>query len=117
MACKCEVGPGKFEGEGALTFMAYQQMCLGNVDENVGRYDFFKAPFNFDADREVTKAAKEYGYCDECIEEASGHGKAYGLAIYESDQGFIYCETFETEKDYDKAIAIAQEESEDNDNE
>lgn len=108
MACTCKVGPGKFEGESALTFMAYQQMCLGNSDYSVGRYDFFKAPFMFDADRSVVKAALDYGFCQECIDNhANGE---YGCVVYDSDQGFAYCHTYETEAEYDAAVKAAEEE-------
>lgn len=104
--CTCQVGPGKFEGESVLTFMAYQQMCLGNVDESVGRYDFFKAPFMFDADASVVDAALEHGYCQACI-DAHDDRTLYGLAIFEDDNGFVYCDTFATEADYDAGLKTA----------
>jgi hypothetical protein len=87
--------------------MAYQQMCLGNADNSVGRYDFFKAPFNFDADQSVVEAAREYGYCAECIEERS---EAFGLVISEDDQGFVYCTEYATEAEYNKAQQTAEAE-------
>ena len=107
MACTCNVGPGKFEGESCLTFMAYQQMLLGAADITIGRYDFFKAPFNFDADQCVVKAARAYGYCDECIAARSA---AAGLVISEDDQGFVYCTAYATEAEYDTAQQTAEEE-------
>jgi hypothetical protein len=105
--CMCNVGPGKFEGESCMTFMAYQQMCLGNSDLSVGRYDFFKAPFLFDADQEVVKAAKGYGYCEACIEERS---ESYGYVIWESAQGFAYGRDLVTKDEYEGAIKTAEEE-------
>jgi hypothetical protein len=89
--------------------MAYQQMCLGNVDETIGRYEFFKAPFLFDADQSVVRAALEYGYCQACV-DGYDEPAAYGMAIWEDDNGFVYAETFETETDYDKAVRAAEAE-------
>lgn len=114
MTCSCHVGPGKFEGESVLTFLAYQQMCLGNVDESIGRYDFFKAPFMFDADQSAVKAALDYGYCQECIDDHDDR-TLYGLAIHEDDSGFVYCDTFATEAEYDAAVQMATDSEEGDD--
>lgn len=107
--CTCNVGPGKFEGEPAAVYMAYQQMCLGNADTEIGRYVFFKKPFLFDADQSVIKDALAYGYCQECIDN---HGDAadYGLVIWERDDGFVMSERIETEAEWNKAIEQAEEE-------
>lgn len=102
--CTCQVGPGKFEGESVLTFLAYQH--LGNVDESIGRYNFFKAPFLFDADASVVEAALAYGYCQACIDAHDDH-TLYGLAIFEDDSGFVYCDTFATAAEYDTGLKTA----------
>ncbi len=110
--CTCQVGPGKFEGEPARVFMAYQQMCLGGSDETIGRYDFFKAPFNFDADQSVVRDALAYGYCQACV-DGYDEPRLYGMAMWEDDSGFVYAETFETEAEYDKAVRDAEAEDDD----
>jgi len=113
MACKCKVGPGKFEGEPAHVFMAWEQAMLGNADVTVGRYDFLRAPFNLDADRCVVEAAREYGYCEECTESTGDVlREAAGLVVWPDDVGFVYCRTFKTREAFDKAIEEAEAESE-----
>lgn len=115
--CKCKVGPGKFEGEPALAFLAWQSMLLGCVDATTGdegnTVDWFRAPFNFDADHETVDAAKAYGYCDECIAVAL-ESDAAGLALREDSQGFVHCEEFATREEFDRALAeaVAADESE-----
>ena len=109
MICTCKVGPGKFEGESALTFLAYQSMLLGCSDETHGSTDFFKGPLNFDADQETVDAARSYGYCDECIESALSE-RPYGMAIWESNDGFVCGVTYETQSEYEEAVAAACEE-------
>src|SRR5262245_35398130 len=109
MTCTCHVGPGKFEGESALTFMAYQQAMLGNSDMSVGRYDFFKAPFMFDADQSVIREAKDYGYCDECIEKHDDHSH-YGMVISQDDRGFVWRTVYDTQAEYDAAVTEAEAE-------
>lgn len=113
--CECRVGPGKFEGESALTFLAYQSMLLGCCDETVGSVDFFKG---FDADADAIEAARAYGYCEPCIAEALAE-RPYGMSIWESDQGFVYGTTYNTAKEYDKAVtqAMARDDDEAGDDE
>jgi len=109
MACTCQVRPGKFEGESALTFLAYQSMLLGCSDLTAGSVDFFKAPLNFDADQETVKAAREYGYCEACISEALEE-RPYGMSICESSDGFVYGSTYDNAEDYNEAVKSAEEE-------
>ena len=110
--CTCKVGPGKFEGESALTFLAYQSMLLGCSDETHGSTDFFKGPLNFDADRETVDAARSYGYCEACIAEALAENP-YGMSIMEDSQGFVYGDVYETQAEYEDAIAAACEDDDD----
>lgn len=110
--CECKVGPGKFEGESALTFLAYQSSLLGGADATTYDggdmpTDWFRRPFNFDADAETVDAARAYGYCEPCIVEALTDA-SYGLAIRESDQGFVYSRTFDTRKEFDAALDEAE---------
>src|SRR5262245_45494034 len=109
MACTCKVGPGQFEGEPALVFMAHEQMCMGMSDDSIGRYDFFKAPFNFDADSEVVKAALAYGYCQECV-DGYDDKDAYGMVIWTRDDGFACGNVYYSEKKYNEAVEDAEEE-------
>lgn len=117
--CDCKVGPGKFEGEGALMALAYSSLMLGGSDATTGDcgslVDWFRRPFNFDADRENLLFAREMGYCETCIAEAL-KDEAYGLALSEDSNGFVYLESFETAEAFDKALGEAQttEEGEEN---
>jgi len=113
MSCTCKVGPGKFEGEGALTFMAWEQAMLGNADISTGSndndlVDWLRSPLNLDADQEVVKAALDYGYCQECIDEA-GTGVGGGVAVWSDGNGFVYCRSFDTRAEFDEALAKQQE--------
>ncbi len=113
--CNCNVGPGKFEGEGAVAYMAWEQLMLGNTDASTGgesnETNWFRAPLNFDADQSVVRDALEYGYCNECIE---GHADdiAGGVSLYEDGQGFVYCKTYATREEFDAALALAEQEDE-----
>jgi len=106
--CECQVGPGKFEGESALTFLAYHAMTLGCSDETVGAVDFFKGPLNFDADVETVAAARAYGYCELCIAEALAE-RPYGMSIGEDSQGFVWGATYDDAATYDAAVELAEE--------
>jgi hypothetical protein len=103
--CTCKVGPGKFEGESALTFLAWQQVLIGGSDETVGAYDFFKAPYNLEAGASV-KAALDYGYCEACVKGYDDG--SYGLGVRESAQGFVNLITYATERRYLQAIEWAE---------
>ena len=109
--CDCKVGPGKFEGEGALTFLAWQSMLNGGGDTTTGDdgnvVEWFRAPFNFDADPEVVKAARGHGYCEACIAEALAEDSA-GLSLWESSQGFVYGTTYVTREAFDRALDRAE---------
>jgi hypothetical protein len=113
MTCTCKVGPGKYEGEGALTFLAHAQAMLGNsdaftTDENGTSTDWLRHPLNLDADRTVVEEARKYGYCDECI-AAAGQDVRGGVAVWEDTQGFVYCRVFNTAKEFDSALVEAEE--------
>lgn len=108
MPCKCKIGPGKFEGEPAHTFMAWQQVMLGNADISTGSegslIDWLRSPLNLDADQSVVKDAKAYGYCAECI-EAAGKDIRGGVAVWEDGHGFVGCKVFNTREKFDAALA------------
>jgi hypothetical protein len=106
--CECKVGPGKFESESALTFLAYQSMLMGGGDESIGAVEFFKGPLDFDADAETVEAARDYGYCEPCIAEALAE-RPYGMSISEDSQGFVWGTTYDSAKAYDAAVKIAEE--------
>ena len=115
--CDCKVGPGKFEGEGAVTFMAWERAMLGNSDcTTYEAYptDWLRSPLNLSADQSVVEAARAYGYCAPCVESAGQdiHG---GVAVWEDSQGFVYCQTFDTREAFDKALSEA-EQAEESDN-
>jgi len=110
--CECKRYPGKFEGEGALTALAYSSMMNGGADET--EYDgdtptdFFRAPFNFDADEENLVFAREEGFCEACIAEAL-QSEADGLALWTDSQGFVYLAEFATEQEYLDAIKTLED--------
>jgi hypothetical protein len=108
--CTCKVGPGKFEGEGALTFLCYQLSLDGVAeDDAVGAYSFFKLPLSDVGDLQT--AAREYGYCDECIASAAAEHSSFGFYVWERDDGFVCGEVLKTEIDYEDYLAQAEDES------
>lgn len=112
MSCSCNVGPGKFEGEDALAFLAWEWSMLGGSDATTFSRDmptdWFRRPLNFDTDQEVLDRARAYGYCDACLDEALA-SEAYGLAVWADGQGFVNCVTFETQEEFDKALGDEEE--------
>lgn len=108
----CKPGPGKFEGENPLTALAYYY--AGQGDDDVGRYSFFKAPFDFTNDPEALAFAHDTGFCDACIKShLDGCRDIYGIVTWETDTGFAMLAELETEADYRAALADAEaEESE-----
>lgn len=96
--------PGKFEGEPALAALAYWHMLNGGADESTNLVDWFRSPFNFDADPEALTFAAEQGYTEGEIAEALAD-TSYGLSISEDEQGFVWLVTYETKDDYDKEFA------------
>jgi hypothetical protein len=114
--CECNVGPGKFEGEDALAYLAWQSALNGCVDASTGPEgavtDWFRRPFNFDADESVIQVARDYGYCEECIKEAL-ESEAGGLALFEDSWGFVYCEEYATVEEFDRALKQAESEDAD----
>lgn len=106
---RCSYGPGKFEGEDALTVMAHCHVSLGTADYSVGQYDFFKSPLQFDADQEAVAAARDAGFCPVCIEGACDEARTLaGVCTYEDDNGFAYCIRYESTEEYDAAIRAAE---------
>jgi hypothetical protein len=108
--CDCKVGPGKFEGEPALTYLAWQAVLDGGGDESTGETgdltDWLAGPFEWSEDYLAT--ARDYGYCEACIRDA----QAAGIAVWESDQGFVYSALFDTAAEYEAALAEAQHDDE-----
>lgn len=103
MGCTCTVGPGKFEGEGALTCLAWHALCDGACDEEIGRYAIFKAPFH--SLIEYAGQAREYGYCDTCIVNGL-LDPCFAIALWESDQGFVNCEHFDNEREFAESLFV-----------
>ena len=108
--CECKVGPGKFEGESALTFLAWQSMLNGGSDATTGgdegTTEWFRAPFGF-GDPEAVKAALDYGYCEACVREAL-ESDAMGLSLWVGDTGFVYRNTYATATEFVKALDRAE---------
>src|SRR3990167_5571871 len=105
--CECKVGPGKFEAESALTFLAWESMLNGGGGTTTGDdgnvVEWFLSPFNFGADPEAVEEARDYGYCEACIAEALADDSA-GLSLWVSSQGFVYGTTYATREEFDKAL-------------
>jgi hypothetical protein len=110
--CSCDVGPGKFEGEPAMTFLCFQRALDGCADESpADGVDFYRLKAEdrplFPA--EYQDAAREYGYCDRCIAETCA-STAYGYATEETEQGFVNGAEYATKDEYDNALtAIADD--------
>jgi len=109
VSCACKVGPGKFEGEPALAFLAYQH--VGNADTTTGVRDWFRRPLNFDTDG-ADQRALDYGYCQECVNEALADG-SYGLSLVEDEQGFVWLDTYDTAEEFDAALSAAEKNEQD----
>ncbi len=110
--CDCKVGPGKFEGEGVLTYLAWLEGCSDETtgdSERGNLTDWTQRPFGWDEGEFA--AARAYGYCDACIREAQDSPTA-GIALWESEQGFVYGTTYDTLDEYESALAEAQAEDE-----
>jgi len=112
--CTCDIGPGKFEGESAETFLAH---ALGDPDDELGsvqdfghyeRHDF---PLRVEGTFEVDEA-REYGYCDGCIADAietfAGEG---GIVVEENDQGFVTGTLFANRVKLDEAWSRLRDEA------
>jgi hypothetical protein len=84
-------------------------MLDGGSDESLDRgVDFYR----FDGERplfcdEYKQAARDYGFCDACIDEAC-ESESYGFATEETEQGFVNGFEFATKAEYDEALADAQ---------
>jgi len=109
MSCACKVGPGKFEGEPALAYLAYQH--AEGADETTGVRDWFRRPFNFDAG-DAAERAVDYGYCRECVDEALGDD-SFGLSLVEDEQGFVWLDRYETAAEFDAALDAAEQAEQD----
>jgi len=97
--CHCP-GPGKFQGEPASTFIAWDLVCRGFVDEEIDQYSFIRYPHA--PTHEEYHDAREAGYCGLCIEEAFESSQFnYGVMVYEDDTGFIYGTILATRKEWD----------------
>ena len=81
---------GKFEGESIVVPHFYDQWQSGGADEDFGSIAFFTVE---DEDR------AEFG------NELFG---IYGLALEETDQGFVYCTTCDTEQEYKDLVERAE---------
>lgn len=112
--CDCNIGPGKFEGEGVETYLAWMMVMGGGGDEITGgeygdgpTTDWIASP-EFCTDKDAVADALAYGYCQECIDFADSWRPA-GMAVWETDQGFVGSRVFETQEAYDKALAECQD--------
>lgn len=120
--CGCKVGPGKFEGEGPLTYIAHAGLAGGgDMTTGGGEFDasdawpcveWFRAPLNFRGEQAAIREAAEYGYCDECIEAALAEADEVkgGMATWEDSQGFVYSAVFPSKAAFDAALAEAEAE-------
>ena len=112
-SCGCQVGPGKFEGESALAYLAYLSALHGDADTSTYHgdtvVDWFRSPFNFDAEREAVFSCQAYGFCEPCVKQAL-EDESFGLSLRQDNNGFVYLTRYATEKEYDEALAVAEDE-------
>lgn len=113
MSCTCKVGPGKFEGEPAIAFLAHEAVLNGWGDITTGGdegdgplTDWLNTFTQSDITAEMRQAARSYGYCEECIDAASA---PHGLATWEDGQGFVGCEVFESDEAYTAKLKECEE--------
>jgi hypothetical protein len=108
--CTCKVGPGKFEGEGADTFLLHaicgecpnNDICYGDRSWAA----IVARPIVADPDSKAE--ALKYGYCQKCINKAaSAMAKADGggYSVGEDSQGFAWSINWETFAKAEKALA------------
>ena len=109
----CSVGPGKFEGESALCFLAWAHSDYADCSTGSGECgtytDWFRSPLNFDTEPHILEDARSYGYCEACIREALDCD-AYGLSVREDSYGFVYLTEYATREEFDAALQAAEEE-------
>jgi hypothetical protein len=104
MLCTCKVGPGKFEGETALTALLYSAMLNGGSDLNIGATDFFKAPLNLGDDSANVDFAREIGFCNVCIYRALEETECFGAVVEEDSNGFVSAAVLSDEAAWDQMI-------------
>jgi hypothetical protein len=105
------VGPGKFEGEGALTALAHYYAAEGMADDDAGKYSLFKGPLQFGNDGSgAEEFASELGYCAACIAKALEDSRDLaGCVVFETDQGFAEFRELHTLEEYQEALTNAEE--------
>ena len=102
----CRYGPGKFEGEPAIMWLAYQAMCDGAADDDTAGVAFFKAPF----DDLLSHWDEQDAFCQACCRASiAEYAGDYGFAIEESEQGFVTGAAFATAAEYDAALARCED--------
>jgi hypothetical protein len=77
--------PGKFEGEMLYVPAMWESTMHGGGDADFGSVQFVI-------------------FTDEDRKEFPEIGPTYGMAMEESEQGFIYTEEYETKAEYDAAV-------------
>ena len=90
LATSIIVGPGKFEGERIYVPYFYDQWGNGCASEDFGNIAFFV----IDEGERIT------------FPELDG---LYGIALEESEQGFVYATIYHTKDKYDTALAKVEE--------
>ena len=104
---KCTYGPGKFEGETPLTWLAWQAIMNGGGDDDIGRYTFLRAPF----DGLLDFATPDAPFCPECCKQDVEAAKdVAGIVICERDDGFVCGEWLNTTGEYWRAVNEAEKE-------
>ena len=102
--------PGKFEGETALTVLAYHAANEGRADYDFGAECFFDPPLDFDSE-DAKRFARIHGYTDEEIHAALAEAKELcGFSFYETEQGFVYGKRYESPGNLCNALDEAEAE-------
>jgi hypothetical protein len=96
LATSIIVGPGKFEGERIYVPFYYDSWGNGCASEDFGNVAFFAI---LEDEREAFPEL----------------GSAYGLALEESEQGFVHCSVYQTREQYEAAVCDAEKKSDKSD--
>lgn len=114
MSCTCTVGPGKFEGEPASTFLlhliAQDGADAATYDDADDVTEWLRGPVT-SVRAEEWQDANDYGYCRECIKAAINIlGSMAGAAVWTDGQGFAGARIFESKEEFEALLAAEEAE-------
>lgn len=115
--CGCDVGPGRFEGEGAETCILWEFSMDGGGDVHGPEgdsYDYFEGPVGEGSiPADMLEACKLAGYCEACAADAWARlTEAKGACVGQTAQGFIWSTIADDESEHARMLqAIAEDDA------